>query len=214
MADREDLKQMALLEVYNRIKKQDLDPAIDYGSCLINWIKTPFHSEWVRRNANKRRGTVISIHADDDNAGIDPAIDDDPSIPLERKETSQQVSDAIRGAISRTKLSESERDSFDLVAMQGLSYEEAAKLLGITIKVVDNAVTRAKRKLKTSLARIEEVKNHPAFLQQQMKTKQRYIKYRRDIGQWVIRKSVNGVTRSRRFQTEEEARRQLAEWEK
>ncbi len=154
----------ALLEIF-------WTPLINYASRLLNdfdaaddVVLDVFVRIWVRRhewNGSSVRGLLFSLTR---NAALDelrrrgsrarlaranvrgglPA----PRTPaelLERDETSAAVDRAVQ------ELPCKRREVFDLVYLRGLSYQDAAQIMGISVKTVGNQMTAALRQLRTTL---------------------------------------------------------------
>ncbi len=129
-----DLTQDVFLRVFERI---------DTFRCECAF------STWLYRLAtnvclNHLRSRRTSAPADAD--GIEPrAATDDPAQSAAQGEMSEQVTASV------SLLPDSLRAPFVLVAMEGLSYREAADVLAVSVEAARMRVSRARQQLRTTL---------------------------------------------------------------
>nr|CAD6406081.1 RNA polymerase subunit sigma [Rhizobium sp. Q54] len=125
----EDLVHDALVRAYE--KKQTFRT----GGNLRNWLLSIVHNTYIdrlRQSRSQRRRAA---------AAADLAQADDSSNPEHTVRLRQ-----LRGAFFR--LPDEQRDALHLVAIEGLSYQEAAEALGIPIGTLMSRVSRAREKLR------------------------------------------------------------------
>ena len=72
-----------------------------------------------------------------------------PDMQASRRQTAQALDGALGG------LPPDQREALELVLYQGLSYEEAAQVLGAPLNTVKTRVFHARRKLRESLADLQ-----------------------------------------------------------
>ena len=123
-ADAEDLAQEALLRAYRGLDSFD-------GDNVRGWLVTIVRN--AQRNAH-RRVRPEAVDPDFVAATVDP-VDRDPALLAERSDVDRVVRDAVNA------LDPVYRDTISLVDVDGLTYAEAAQVLGI-----DQATLYRKRK--------------------------------------------------------------------
>jgi RNA polymerase sigma-70 factor (ECF subfamily) len=133
----DDLLQEVFLKVYRSPKS--FDPKAKF----LTWVYAVTRNaciDWLRRK--KIRFVPIGPSDDDDDGmpGIDPATPeyDRP----EDKALSAELADHV--ATVTDALSPKLREVFVLCALQGLSYEEAADVIGCPVKTVSSRLSRAR----------------------------------------------------------------------
>ena len=136
-ADREDLRQEAMFCLYRAALSFDTDQQnVTFGlyakTCLRNRLITSARS--AKRKKRKRSPC---------------ALPDEVPATAPGKYFARCDSDRFRTAADRL-LSKKERAVLDL-RLSGLRYDAIAKKLGVSVKSVDNALSRAKRKLSSAL---------------------------------------------------------------
>lgn len=86
---------------------------------------------------------------DSGGAASEPAIDDDPTLGLRRRDLRRTLDDAL------ARLAEPQRNAFVLFAEGGLSYEEIAEVQGVPRGTVMSRLFYARAKLQKMLADVQ-----------------------------------------------------------
>jgi len=130
----EDLAQEAFLQVYR--KAHSYNPA---AASFKTWFFTILAN--LCRNAIKKRRLVYYGEPPEDilDAG-------DPDSAFELREQRRALAQAI------SNLSTNQRLAFILCHYEELSYAEAARALGLSVKAVESLLVRAKRSLREQLS--------------------------------------------------------------
>lgn len=137
VTDSEDLRQEGQMSLLNAVNSFDPCRGVKFstfaGVCIDNRMRS------VTAKA-RRAAPVTGEELDTDELVSDEATPE--SIYLNKEYFSELVSGI------RTVLSTAELRAFSLCVQQGMSYRSAAEKLGITEKSVDNAMQRARRKIR------------------------------------------------------------------
>ncbi|CAN5779419.1 RNA polymerase sigma factor [soil metagenome] len=142
--DAEDLVQETLLRAYRALDRFD-------GAYPRAWLLT------IMRNANHNRARkrVPALLADDDRTfAVLPARGADG-----REGPAESVTETMPDAAlieALTQLSPAHQAVVAMVDVYGLSYHEAAKVLGVPMGTVTSRLHRARRRLRADLQRLEE----------------------------------------------------------
>jgi RNA polymerase sigma-70 factor, ECF subfamily len=106
------------------------------GSALLSWLFSIMHSIWINelRSAQRRREGSLSGDAEETEEFVDQNSASDPEFQLLFKQVVQSVQ----------KLPEAQRLVMVLVAVEGMSYREAADILDIPIGTVMSRLARAR----------------------------------------------------------------------
>ncbi|MDO4864263.1 MAG: sigma-70 family RNA polymerase sigma factor [Ruminococcus sp.] len=138
-ADRDDLCQEGLMALLKAISSYDAGRNARFSTfaevCIVNKMR--------------------SVRARAERGGVCENIDDVSEEVLSEGETPESIYmnkeffSELRRAVE-SELSGTERQVFDSV-IRGASYRETASMLGITEKSVDNAMQRARRKIRAYL---------------------------------------------------------------
>jgi RNA polymerase sigma-70 factor (ECF subfamily) len=105
------------------------------GSSMLSWLFAIMHSIWLNELRARRRRNAMHVVCDEDAEGIEmPAGGADP----EQWVHLSQVFTAVEG------LPEMHRTVLILVAVEGLSYQEVAQVLGVPIGTVMSRLARAR----------------------------------------------------------------------
>lgn len=128
--DAEDLVQRACLRALERVHQ------LQHGTSPLSWVFSIVHSMWINelraRNVRKRS----SFEWDDDFLeNLPDAIDNGPESHLMHAQ--------IIGAIER--LPEAQRVVMLLIAVEGMTYREAADVLEVPIGTVMSRLSRARQ---------------------------------------------------------------------
>lgn len=138
VTDSDDLRQEAMLSLVKAIETFDPSREVRFSTyaetCIVNRMKTVCT---VKKTAPK-----ISDSLEDMDEYETPSEEETPESILLYKELLSELKKSV-GSV----LSAAERQSF-ILYMQGMSYRGIAEKLGISEKAVDNAIQRARRKLR------------------------------------------------------------------
>jgi RNA polymerase sigma-70 factor (ECF subfamily) len=140
--DAQDAVQDGLLKAMTHL--DDFDGRSGFRTWLLKIVSNAALDAGRRR---KRRPTVPL--GDPEFGGIDPSIDDDPTLGLRRKD----LDAALRAALDR--LSPENRMTFVLFAEAGCSYKEIAAILEKPDGTVMSRIHYARQKLQTYLEGVE-----------------------------------------------------------
>lgn len=138
--DREDLLQQVFLELYRALPRFRADSSI---GTFIHGIAVHVALDYLRRR--RRRPQDFTA------AELDELIDGSPT-PEERARRRDELGQVL-ALLARIK--PDKRIAFALVALGGLSLDEAAALLDVSSDVVKQRVLRARRELLARLERAE-----------------------------------------------------------
>lgn len=140
----EDLMQEARHSFCLAVKKFDSEKNAKLVTFATLVIKRRLGDLKKAQYVIKRRGEVVALDDDDDDDLIYniPSLAPTPEEQVLIEEERQEIGDALRG-----KLTEIEFNIAILFA-NGYTYSDIAKILNITNKQVDNALQRARKKLK------------------------------------------------------------------
>ena len=136
------MSQEVFIEVYQKIKSFRGDASL---STWIYRISVNKCLENIRSQKRKKRWAIFSslgVHGEKNN---DPIEFNHPGVALENKE---------RAAILMRKieaLPENQRVAFTLHKLEGLSYEEVAQVMRVSLEAVESLLFRAKSNLKKAL---------------------------------------------------------------
>lgn len=143
--DAEDITQETFIKVIKSL------PGFEGRSQLTTWIyRIAMNESLMNLRRRKPAGSTVEIDAEKDNEeGAEIEIIDwasQPEAELLNSEGKQQLDLAI------ARLPESMRSVFTLRDLQGLSIEETASVLGISIANVKTRLLRARLKLRQDLS--------------------------------------------------------------
>lgn len=135
--DSEDLHQEGFMSLLKAINAYDPQKGVKFATfaekCIVNRMRT-VSARMGRRNALDR--------IDEEEAADVLSVEETPESILLYKEFFDELLRSMD-----TVLSEAESQAFRL-CMQGMTYKQAARKLGVTEKSVDNAMQRARRKIR------------------------------------------------------------------
>lgn len=138
--DAEDMSQEVFIEAFRSIHKFRGEANLKTWLYRISVNKS---LEAIRKsNRQKRKGDTMSI-SNEMEVGSERFYH--PGVVLEQKERSAILFDAIR------QLPENQQAAFTLHKVEGLSYEEIAKILDKSVASVESLMHRAKHNLKKIL---------------------------------------------------------------
>ncbi len=143
--DSEDLIQEGMMGLLNAIRDYAPDRGVGFYAfaevCVRNRMLSAVRSAAGKHHTPLNDSIPIETPLFDESCTDSALADNDPESILINRENIQERMDSIRG-----KLSVLETKVFRLY-LNGLSYSEIAEQTGKTLKSVDNAVQRIRRKL-------------------------------------------------------------------
>ncbi len=137
-ADAQDLVQRTCVRGLER--QHQWQPQERSDSSPLSWLYAVMHSIWLNEMRSRRLHPVDSLTADADNDNDAPDVqilDTHATDPSERLHFSQVVR-AVEA------LPDAQRVVMLLVAVEGLSYREAAEVLGVPLGTVMSRLARAR----------------------------------------------------------------------
>lgn len=142
--DAEDLAQETFMEVYQSMQSFRKDAQL---STWIYRIAVNKSLDYLRKQKRKKRfGFLHSL------AGISPTLEadflaqkDHPGLRLENKERAQILFNAL------DQLPEAQNTAFTLHKLEGLPYEEIAKIMNKSLSSVESLMHRARKNLQKIL---------------------------------------------------------------
>jgi RNA polymerase sigma-70 factor (ECF subfamily) len=137
--DAADIAQRAFINAFRKISEFKND------SAFSTWIyRIAFNQAISFRRENRRPALSIDASKDDER-GVEPSVDVNPTEKLEGEETQKKVQQALE------LLEEGDRQIILLKDLQGHSYEEIAAVLQIPKGTVRSRLHRARLELKAKL---------------------------------------------------------------
>ena len=145
-ADAEDYVQEGMFGLLAAVAAYSQERAAGFrtfaGTCIRNRMRNLFR----RENADQRKSSILpDVSLDDPENRVAEMLADQAETPEEIVLEKERVS-ALNRRIAEV-LSGQEREIF-LMSVSGFSYDEIASRLQISAKSVDNAIQRARRKLR------------------------------------------------------------------
>ena len=142
--DSDDLKQEGLLSLLKAITSYDSGRGAKFSTyaevCIVNRMRS--------LTTRKKRIPVVIEDIDDISDTEQLSVEETPESIFLYKEFISEIWSGIDSMLSTI-----ERQSLKL-SMAGVSYREAAKRLGVSEKTVDNAIQRARRKIRTLINKL------------------------------------------------------------
>lgn len=138
----EDVAQEVFIQVFQSIKGFRGDAKLStwiYRVAVTKALDAERKKKSKKRMANLRRWVGMGEKEDE------PVQFHHPGVALDNKERASLLFSAMQ------KLPENQRIAFTLIKAEGLSYEETAAIMNITIKAVEALMHRAKDNLKKYL---------------------------------------------------------------
>lgn len=153
-ADAEDLLQRSYLRALERRTQWQA------GTSLISWVFAIMHSIWMNelRSAQRRREGNLLGYAEDE--ALSTAVNHAPSADPELSLMCTQVLESV------TRLPEAQRVVLVLIAIEGLSYREAADVLDLPIGTVMSRLARARLAIGQKFLMSPEAKSNPMGVKQ------------------------------------------------
>jgi RNA polymerase sigma-70 factor (ECF subfamily) len=143
-AEAEDVMQEAFVRAYQALDR------FDGRSEPFTWIyRIAVNLSLNRLRARKTRGVV---HADDDPRVASLLVETRPSLAVEPDASTDRRRTAAALVEAIDTLSDTLRTTLVLVAIDGLSHEEASAVLGCPVGTVAWRIHEARRKLRAALA--------------------------------------------------------------
>lgn len=136
--DSDDLRQEGLISLLKAISSYDPTKGVKFATFAEVCIKNRMRTLCSRRGDH----TKISESIEDISDNEKLSAPETPESVFFYKELVSEIRENVESA-----LSSAERRTFDL-CVQGHSYRSAAERLGVSEKAVDNAMQRARRKLR------------------------------------------------------------------
>lgn len=142
--DSDDLKQEGLLSLLKAITSYDSGRGAKFSTyaevCIVNRMRS--------LTTRKKRIPVVIEDIDDISDTEQLSVEETPESIFLYKEFISEIWSGIDSMLSTI-----ERQSLKL-SMAGVSYREAAKRLGVSEKTVDNAIQRARKKIRTLINKL------------------------------------------------------------
>ncbi|MHC4777718.1 MAG: RNA polymerase sigma factor [Planctomycetota bacterium] len=142
----EDLAQEVFFRVFNKAS------TFKSEARFTTWLYRIAHNlsvDFMKRKRLEPRLGIVGTKPDSECGGfvaIDACLD--PEEEAMRKEAATKVIEVVES------LGAKYRDVFVLCAMQQLSYEEAAEVLGLSVKTVSSRLCRARKRFKGKIASV------------------------------------------------------------
>lgn len=151
-SDSEDYMQEGMLGLYSAAVSYSKGRQVRFrtfaSACIRNRIRNAARAE--------RKAIVSEMSFDDPESALSDTVSASDLSP-EQEYLAQERADELDSLMNRT-LSRQEREIFCL-AISGLTYEEIATYMHSPRKSVDNAIQRARRKLREAIGSVGFVKN-------------------------------------------------------
>jgi len=138
----EDLSQEVFMQVFQSIHQFRGDSKL---STWIYRIAVSKALDWTRKQQAKRRINLMKSLIGFGNSAIQPTEFVHPGVLLEHKESAIILFKAMN------LLPENQRVALTLIKVEGLSYEEVAAIMELSIKAVEALMHRAKENLRKRL---------------------------------------------------------------
>ncbi|MEQ9166251.1 MAG: RNA polymerase sigma factor [Fulvivirga sp.] len=139
----EDLAQEVFVEVFRNIDQFNADAKLSTWIYRIAVNKSLEHIRYNKRQ--KRFAWLTSLFGADEDLARNYSDFYHPGVALENKETAKILHDAV------DKLAENQRAAFVMHKMEGLSYQEVADIMQLSLSSVESLMHRAKKRLRELL---------------------------------------------------------------
>lgn len=145
--DAEDIAQEVFIETYKNLKKFRGDAS------LTTWILRIAHNRSLNYLRDKRPKGIISLDSKNDSDAVNfgDSLPGKESDRPDRNFEAERNRSILYNAIA--ELPEKLQKPFTLHKLEGMSYEEIAQLLKISLSAVESRIHRAKLRLQKELAR-------------------------------------------------------------
>lgn len=141
--DAEDVTQEVFIKVFESIGQ------FKGESAFTTWlyrIAVTSALEFLRKKSRKKRSGLITRLFGDANTPLeDPPDFVHPGVKLDQRENARLLFEAMRS------LPENQRIAFTLHKVEGLSYQEVASVMGVSVSAVESLLHRSKQNLKKTL---------------------------------------------------------------
>jgi RNA polymerase sigma factor (sigma-70 family) len=145
----EDVTQEVFLSVFQSLSS--FKGKARFSTWLYRLTIHKCQEHWRYKKRKKRTVQLLSIFSQKDKMDESiPSLEKDPSAVLQNKELHQQIDHTLK------QLPFKQLTAFTLHAIQGLSYEEVAQIMGKSVSSVESLIFRARRMLREKL---QEVRN-------------------------------------------------------
>lgn len=141
--DARDAVQDAMLKAMVRL--DTFDGRSGFRTWFLTIVTNAARDSGRRRKRRPTVGLGTGSGGDGDAGGVEPSVDDDPTLGLRRSD----LAEALAAALGR--LSPENRATFVLFAEAGCSYKEIAAIQGKPIGTVMSRIHYARQKLQTYL---------------------------------------------------------------
>lgn len=131
----EDIAMDAFVRIYEA--RASYKPTAKFSTFLYRVVAN------LSINAARRARAITQEPLDE--ARVGASTDPDPTVELQRAEVSREVRDAI------LRLPENQRMALVLTRYDEMSYEQAAEVMGVSVKAIESLLHRAKRNLRSAL---------------------------------------------------------------
>lgn len=149
--DAEDITQEVFVKVFESVHQFKGESAF---STWLYRIAVTKSLELIRsRKRKKRFAFVTSLFGDNNEPRYDPADFVHPGVQLDNRERAAKLFGAIN------QLVENQRVAFTLHKIEGVSYQEIAEIMGLSVSAVESLIHRAKANLRKILE--SYYKTHP-----------------------------------------------------
>ncbi len=139
----EDLAQEVFVEIFRNISQFNADAKLSTWIYRIAMNKSLEHIRYNKRQ--KRFAWLTSLFGADEDLAHNYSDFYHPGVALENKERSKELYNAI------DKLAENQRTAFIMHKLEGLSYQEIADIMQLSLSSVESLMHRAKKRLQDLL---------------------------------------------------------------
>ena len=139
----EDMAQEVFVEVFRNIGQFKADAKLSTWIYRIAVNKSLEHIRYNKRQ--KRFAWLTSLFGADEDLARNYSDFYHPGVALENKERSKELYKAL------DKLAENQRVAFVMHKMEGLSYQEIAEVMELSLSSVESLMHRAKKRLRELL---------------------------------------------------------------
>jgi RNA polymerase sigma factor (sigma-70 family) len=142
-AEAEDVTQEVFVKVYESVK--GFKEEAKFSTWLYRIAVNKAMELLRKKKAKKRFGFMQSLFGENQEVLHDPPDFHHPGIRAEQKENAAELFKAIK------VLPENQRVAFTLNKLEGLSYQEVAEVMSLSVSSVESLIHRAKTKLAAQL---------------------------------------------------------------
>ncbi len=144
-----DVVQEAFMKVYRLLGT--IENPLTFRAYLAGAVRSSA-LDWIRRRKSLRRGSPVSFSEYSDkppDLADENAVNRTPLARIESSETYRELLELVNA------LPEHYREAFVLKHLEGISYEEIAGILGISLSAVEARLFRARKMLRNRLGRLD-----------------------------------------------------------